>query len=214
MIWLAVVGILTNQNLCQWCHWMWWGILTNQILDISMGLRGSLRVVSVGLCGWWWGKLTNENLCQWCHWMWWGILTNQILDVSMGGLCGFLCLHGSLQVVSVGGLHGWSPQVSMGGLCGSPWVSAGGLHGWSLRVVPAGLCGWSPWVVSVGLHGSPWVVVGKINQSKSVPMMSLNVVGNINQSNSRCLRGGLCGSPWVSAGLHGSLRVVSVGLHG
>ena len=55
------------------------------------------------------------------------------------------------------------------------------LHGWSLRVV-----------------------VGKINQSKSVPMMSLNVVGNINQSNSRCLCrsvwvfvGGLCRSPWV-----------------
>ena len=39
---------------------------------------------------------------------------------------------------------------------------------------------------------------GDINQSKSVPMMSLNVVGNINQSNSRCLSG--------------SPRVVSVGL--
>ena len=49
---------------------------------------------------------------------------------------------------------------------------------------------------------------GDINQSKSVPMMSLNVVGNIDQSNFRHL----CGSPWVSAGgLHGSLRVVSVG---
>ena len=49
---------------------------------------------------------------------------------------------------------------------------------------------------------------GDINQSKSVPMMSLNVVWNINQSNFRHLRGspqvvsaGLCGwSLWVSAG--------------
>ena len=78
----------------------------------------------------------------------------------------------------------------------SPWVSAG-------------LCR-SPWIVSVGgLDGSPWVVSvggggGKINQSKSVLMMSLNVVGNINQSNSRHLCrsvwvfvGGLCRSPWV-----------------
>ena len=46
---------------------------------------------------------------------------------------------------------------------------------------------------------------GDINQSKSVPMMSLNVVGNIDPINFRCLRGwspwvstgGLCGSPWV-----------------
>ena len=61
-----------------------------------------------------------------------------------------------------------------------------------------------------GLCGSPQVVVGKINQSKSVPMMSLNVVGNINQSNSRCLHGSL---QVVSMdGLHGSLQVVSVGL--
>ena len=30
---------------------------------------------------------------------------------------------------------------------------------------------------------------GDINQSKSVPMMSLNVVGNIDQSNFRCLCG-------------------------
>ena len=155
----------------------------------SRGLCRSSRVVSAGLCGWWWGGLTNENLCQWCHWLWWGILTNQILEISMGGL----------------------------------W-------------------------------GSLWFVVGLINQSKSVPMMSLNVVGNINQSNSRGLHrslwvvsvggvlgrslwvstgglhgrslGGLCGSPWeVSVdglcrwslgGLHRwSLQVVSVsGLHG
>ena len=39
---------------------------------------------------------------------------------------------------------------------------------------------------------------GDINQSKSVPMMSLNVVGNIDQSNFRCLRGSL---QVVSAGL-------------
>ena len=39
---------------------------------------------------------------------------------------------------------------------------------------------------------------GDINQSKSVPMMSLNVVGNIDQSNFRCL--------------HGSPQVVSAGL--
>ena len=38
---------------------------------------------------------------------------------------------------------------------------------------------------------------GDINQSKSVPMMSLNVVGNIDQLNFRCLRGW---SPRVSAG--------------
>ena len=31
---------------------MFWGILTNQILDVSVGLCGSLSVVSVGvLCG-------------------------------------------------------------------------------------------------------------------------------------------------------------------
>ena len=49
---------------------------------------------------------------------------------------------------------------------------------------------------------------GDINQSKSVPMMSLNMVGNIDQSNFRCL----CGSPWVSmGGLCGSLQV-SAGL--
>ena len=63
---------------------------------------------------------------------------------------------------------GWSPRV----VCGSPRVSAGSLHG-SLQVVSAG--------------------GGDINQSKSVPMMSLNVVGNIDQSNFRCL----CGSPQV-----------------
>ena len=53
---------------------------------------------------------------------------------------------------------------------------------------------------------------GDINQSKSVPMMSLNVVGNIDQSNFR----GLCGSPWVvSMGLYGwSLWVSMGGLHG
>ena len=88
--------------------------------------------------------------------------------------------------------------------------------------VSAGLCGF-PQVVSAGLHmWSLWVVVGKINQSKSVPMMSLNVVGNIDQSNSRHLHRwslwvvsvGLRGwSPWVvSAGsLCGSLQVVSMG---
>ena len=52
---------------------------------------------------------------------------------------------------------------------------------------------------------------GDINQSKSVPMMSLNVVGNINQSNSRWLRGSL---QVVSMGLHGWSLWVSVGLHG
>ena len=45
---------------------------------------------------------------------------------------------------------------------------------------------------------------GDINQSKSVPMMSLNVVGNIDQSNFRCI----CRSPRVSMGLHRSLQVV------
>ena len=42
---------------------------------------------------------------------------------------------------------------------------------------------------------------GDINQSKSVPMMSLNVVGNIDQSNFRHL----CGCLWVVSvgGLHG-----------
>ena len=46
-----------------------------------------------------------------------------------------------------------------------------------------GLHGWCPWVVSVGgLHRFLMqmillVVVGSINQSKSEPMMSLNVVG-------------------------------------
>ena len=96
----------------------------------------------------------------------------------------------SLQVPA--GLCRWSPWVvSMGDLHGSPWLSAGGL------------CGWSPWVSAGGLRGSPWVVVGKINQSKSVPMMSLNVVGNINQSNSRHL----CRSLWVVSvgGLHGGM---------
>ena len=49
---------------------------------------------------------------------------------------------------------------------------------------------------------------GDINQSKSVPMMSLNVVGNIDQSNFRCLRG----SPWVvSMGLHEWSPWVSTG---
>ena len=63
MIWLAVVGILANQNLCQWCHLMWWGILTNQILDIS-----------VGLCGW--SPWVSTGLHRWSLW------------VSVGGLCG------------------------------------------------------------------------------------------------------------------------------
>ena len=96
-----------------------------------------------------------------------------------------MALHGWSLQISAGGLCEWSPRVSVGGLCRSPWVSAG------------------------GLCGSPWVVVGKINQSKSVPMMSLNAVGNNNQSNSRCLHGslwvsvgGLCRwSPWVFIGV-------------
>ena len=45
---------------------------------------------------------------------------------------------------------------------------------------------------------------GDINQSKSVPMMSLNVVGNIDQSILDVSVGGL----------HGSPLVVSVGLRG
>ena len=51
---------------------------------------------------------------------------------------------------------------------------------------------------------------GDIKQSKSVPMMSLNVVGNINQSNSRCL----CRSLLVSVGslCWWSLWIVSMGL--
>ena len=77
----------------------------------------------------------------------------------------------------------------MGSPHGSPWVvSVGGLRGSPRVVSMGGLCGWSP-----------WVVVGKINQSKSVSMMSLNVVGNINQSNSRHLHGSL----QASAGLCG-----------
>ena len=56
------------------------------------------------------------------------------------------------------------------------------------------------------------VVVGSINQLKSVPMMSLTVVGSIDQSNS----GGFHGSLWVVS--MGSLWVVSAvlagGLHG
>ena len=60
--------------------------------------------------------------------------------------------------------------------------------------------------------GGLWVVVGRINQSKSVPMMSLTEVGSIDQSNS----GGLCRSlQVVSAGLHGWSPQVSVdGLQG
>ena len=47
---------------------------------------------------------------------------------------------------------------------------------------------------------------GDINQLKSMPMMSLNVVGNIDQSNFRRLHGW---SLWVvSTGLHGSPQVV------
>ena len=74
-----------------------------------------------------------------------------------------------------------------------------------------------------GLRGSPQVVVEKTNQSKSVPIMSLNVGENINQSNSRCLHrslwvsvGGLCRwSLQVSVGgLHGSLWVVSSSICG
>ena len=142
--------------------------------------------------------MVSMGLCRWSPW------------VSAGGL------RGSLQVV-VGKINQSKsvPMMSLNVvgninlsnsrcLCRSPWVSAGGL------------CGF-PWVSVGGLHRSLWVVVGKINQSKSVPMMSLNVVGNINQSNSRCL----CGSPWVvSAGLHGLhgwfcgfLQVSTGGLH-
>ena len=128
----------------------------------------------------------------------------------------------------MGGLRG-SPQVVVGKINQSKSVpmmslnvvgninqsNSRCLHG-SLQVVSTGLHGWSPWVSAGGLRGSPQVVVGKIIQSKSVPMMSLNVVGNINQSNSRCLcrppwvsAGDLCGFPWVSVGgLHRSLWVV------
>ena len=47
---------------------------------------------------------------------------------------------------------------------------------------------------------------GDINQSKSVPMMSLNVMGNINQSNSRHL----CRSPWVVVGKINQSKSVSM----
>ena len=122
---------------------------------------------------------------------------NQLKSVSMMSLT----VVGSIDQSNSGGFHGSLWVVSMG-LCGwSPWVPCG----WSLQV-SAGLAG--------GLHGwSLWVVVGRINQSKSVPMMSLTEVGSIDQSNS----GGLCRSlQVVSAGLHGwSLWVVSKGgLHG
>ena len=52
---------------------------------------------------------------------------------------------------------------------------------------------------------------GDMNQSKSVSMMLLNVVGNIDQSNFRHLHGSLRVS---MGGLHGSLQVVSTGLCG
>ena len=119
--------------------------------------------------------------------MWWGILTNQILDISVGGLCRW-----SMQVIYMDSLCG-SLWVSVDGLCGSLWMVSVGLHG-SLWVVSVGGLHRSPQVVSVGLIGCG----GDINQSKSVPMMSLNVVGIINQSNFRCL--------------HRSLQVFSIGL--
>ena len=131
---------------------MWWGILTNQILDVSVGLCGWSPWVSAGLHGW--------------------SLQVVVRKINQSN---FRHLHRSPRVVSTG-LCG-SPWVSVGGLHGSPWVSAG-LHGWSLqvvvrkinqsnfrhlhrspRVVSTGLCG-SPWVSVGGLHGSPWVSVG------------------------------------------------------
>ena len=129
---------------------MWWGILTNQILDISAGLCGSLQVVSLGGLRGWSLWVVSVGLCRWSPW------------VSTGGL------HGSLQVVSTGGL------------CRSPQTSAGSLGGslcrWSLQVVSVGsLRGWSPWVISAGsLRGSPlvvsigwslWVSVGSLCRS-------------------------------------------------
>ena len=48
---------------------------------------------------------------------------------------------------------------------------------------------------------------GDINQSKSVPMMSLNVVGNIDQSNLN-VSAGLRGSPWVVVGKINQLKSV------
>ena len=74
-----------------------------------MALYGwSQEVVSAGLCGWslWVSTGGLHSLCRW----------------SVGGLCGW-----SPLVVSMGGLHRWSLQVSMG------------LHGWSLQVIMGGL---------------------------------------------------------------------------
>ena len=162
----------------------------------SRGLCRSSWMVSAGLCGWWWGGLTNENLCQWCHWLWWGILTNQILEISMGGLWGSLWfvvglinqsksvpmmslnVVGNINQSNSRGLHGWSLWVSTGGLHGrSLWVVSVGLHGRSLWMVSAGgLCGWSPQVVSTGglCEWSPWVSVGGLHRFL-MPMILLAV---------------------------------------
>ena len=93
---------------------MWWGILTNQILEVSAGLREwSLWVSAGGLCG---------SL----------LVVSGSLQVVFVGLCGW-----SPQVVSMG-LHK-SPWVVSTGLCGwSPWVSGWSLH---FEVSVGGLCG-------------------------------------------------------------------------
>ena len=106
-------------------------------------------------------------------------------------------LHQSLRVISMG-LCGWSPWVSVGGLHGSLWVvSVGGLCGWSLWVVSVGgLCGWSLWVVSVcSLHGwSLWVSAGGFHGSLQVVSCgSLWVsVGSLCRSLCVVSMGGLC----------------------
>ena len=165
MIWLAVVGILTNQNLCQWCHWMWWGILTNQTLDVSLGLLGSPWVVSTGLHGWspW---VSMGGLCG-SPWVVWWQGARQMTDWFGGRGQG----KWMTNVVSAGGLHRWSSWVYacalVAGDKANQWLTGlvtGGKANdwlmWSLHLVSTGLRG-SAWVSSGGLCGwSPWVSVG------------------------------------------------------
>ena len=84
-----------------------------------------------------------------------------------------LAVVGSINQSNYVGLYR-SPQVVYIGLCRSLQVSMGGQHRF---LMPMTLL----------------VVVGSINQTKSVPLMSLAEVGSISQSNSA----GLHGSPWV-----------------
>ena len=165
MMSLNVVGNITQSN-SRCLRRSPWVVSVGQVVVGKINQSKSVPMMSLNVVG----NINQSNFRCLCGSLWVSagglhagslrgslqVSTRSLWVVSVGGLCGW-----SLQVVSVGGLHGSLQVVSMGGLCMGGLcriVSMGSLCRslWVVSTVLQGsLCGWSPWL-SVGLRGWWW----------------------------------------------------------